>query len=253
MDVNGISALVTGAGSGLGAATARALAKAGAKVALLDINLTASVKVAGEIGGVAIRCYVSDGLNVEAAFQDARDLHGAARIVVNCAGIAKRARNVVRNGPHDLESFTRAIQVNLIGTFNIMRLAAADMQTLEALETGERGLIVNTASIAAFEGQIGQAAYSASKGGVAAMTLPAARELAKTGIRVLAIAPELFGTPMLFGLPDEVQENLGALVAFPPRLGDPDEYAKLVMHMANNVMLNGEVVHLDGAICLSPI
>ena len=181
MDVNGFSALVTGAGSGLGAATARALAKAGAKVALLDISLTASVKVAGEIGGVAIRCDVSDGLNVEAAFQDARHLHGAATIVVNYAGIAKKARIVVRNGPHDLESFTRAIQVNLIGTFNIMRLAAADMQTPEALETGERGLIVSTASIAAFEGQIGQAAYSASKGGVAVMTLPAARELAKQG------------------------------------------------------------------------
>lgn len=252
MDVNGISALVTGAGSGLGAATARALSKAGAKVALLDINLAAAAEVAGDIGGVAIQCDVSDGPNAEAAFQDARDVHGAARIVVNCAGIAPGAKIVGRDGPHDLESFTRAIQINLIGTFNIMRLAAADMQTLDALETGERGLIVNTASIAAFEGQIGQAAYSASKGGVAAMTLPAARELAKTGIRVLAIAPGIFGTPMIFGLPDEVQDSLGALVPFPSRLGNPDEYAKLVLHMADNVMLNGEVVRLDGAIRLTP-
>jgi len=253
MDVKGIAAIVTGAASGLGAATARALAAAGAKVALLDMNVAAAAEVAGEIGGVAVQCDVADAASAEAAFRDARDIHGPARIAVSCAGIAPPAKIVGKEGPQDLETFARTININLIGTFNIMRLAAADMKELDPLGGGERGVIVNTASIAAFEGQIGQAAYAASKGGVAAMTLPAAREFSRSGIRVLAIAPGIFGTPMLFGLPDEVQESLGQQVPFPPRLGDPAEYAKLVLHMADNMMLNGEVIRLDGALRLPPI
>ena len=253
MDVEGISAIVSGAASGLGAATARALAKAGAKVAVFDMNVTAAAQVAAEIGGIAIACDVSDADSADSAFADARDIHGAARIVVSCAGIAPPAKIVGRDGPQDLAVFSRTVSINLIGTFNIMRLAAADMKTLAPLDGGERGLIVNTASIAAFEGQIGQAAYAASKGGVASMTLPAAREFSRSGIRVMAIAPGIFGTPMLFGLPDEVQESLGQQVPFPSRLGDPDEYAKLVLHMADNMMLNGEIIRLDGALRMPPV
>ena len=252
MDIKGQAALVTGAGSGLGAATARALADAGAKVALLDLNLDAAAKVAAEIGGVALSCDVANAESTEKAIQDAHDIHGAARIAVSCAGIAPGSRIVGRDGPHDLEKFAQVININLIGTFNVMRLAAADMQTLEPLEGGERGLIVNTASIAAFEGQIGQAAYASSKGGVASLTLPAAREFSKTGIRVLTIAPGIFGTPMMAGLPEDIQKSLGDQVPFPSRLGQPEEYAKLVLHMADNVMLNGEVVRLDGALRMQP-
>lgn len=253
MDVKGIAAVVTGAASGLGAATARALSAAGAKVSLLDMNVTTAAELAGEIGGVAVQCDVADADSAEAAFRDAREIHGPARISVSCAGIAPPAKIVGRDGPQDLETFARTININLIGTFNVMRLAAADMKGLDPMEGGERGVIVNTASIAAFEGQIGQAAYAASKGGVAAMTLPSAREFSRSGIRVLAIAPGIFGTPMLFGLPDEVQDSLGQQVPFPPRLGDPAEYAKLVLHMVDNMMLNGEVIRLDGALRLPPI
>jgi len=253
MKLDGQAAVVSGAASGLGAATAKALAEAGARVAVLDMNLEGAAETAAAIGGVAIQCDVSDADSAEAAISDARDVHGPARIAVCCAGIAPPAKIVGRNGVQPLETFAQTIQVNLIGTFNIMRLAVADMAEMEPLNTGERGVVVNTASVAAFEGQIGQCAYSASKGGVAAMTLPAARELARSGIRVLAIAPGTFGTPMLLGLPDEVQENLAASVPFPSRLGDPAEFASLVLHMVDNVMMNGEVVRLDGALRMPPI
>ena len=253
MDISGHSAIVTGAASGLGAATARALAAAGAKVALLDLNVEAARAVADEIGGIAIRCDVASAESAEDAVAGAREKHGPARVLVCCAGIAPPKKIVGRNGPQELETFARVININLIGSFNMMRLAAADMLAEDALETGERGVIINTASIAAFEGQIGQAGYAASKGGVASMTLPAAREFASKGVRVLAIAPGIFGTPMLFGLPDEVQESLGASVPFPSRLGDPAEYAKLAMHMIDNVMMNGEVVRLDGALRMQPV
>jgi NAD(P)-dependent dehydrogenase (short-subunit alcohol dehydrogenase family) len=252
MDASGLAAVVTGGASGLGEATARALAKAGAKVAVLDMNKDGAEKVAAEIGGAAFACDVSNAESLEAAVAGAAEVHGAARIAVSCAGIAPPAKIVGRDGPQSLDVFAKTIQVNLIGTFNLMRLTAAGMQGLDPLEGGERGVIVNTASIAAFEAQIGQAAYGASKGGVAAMTLPAAREFARHGIRVLAIAPGIFGTPMLYGLPQEVQDSLGASVPFPSRLGDPAEYASLVMHMVSNAMLNGEVVRLDGAIRLQP-
>lgn len=253
MDVSGKSAIVTGAASGLGAATARALADAGARVALLDLNAEDAGALADEIGGIAIGCDVSSAESAEAAIAAAREKHGAARILVSCAGIAPPKKIVGRNGPQELGAFARVININLIGSFNMMRLAAADMMALDALETGERGVIINTASIAAFEGQIGQSAYAASKGGVASMTLPAAREFANSGIRVLAIAPGIFGTPMLFGLPDDVQKSLGDSVPFPSRLGNPAEYASLALHMIDNVMMNGEVVRLDGALRMQPL
>jgi NAD(P)-dependent dehydrogenase (short-subunit alcohol dehydrogenase family) len=253
MNVSGHAALVTGAASGLGAATARALAQKGAKVACLDLNLAGAQAVASEIGGIACQADVADAASLEAAVAAAADAQGTARIAVSCAGIAPPKRIVGRDGPQPLETFSQTVQVNLIGTFNLMRLAAHGMQGLDALETGERGVIVNTASVAAFEGQIGQAAYSASKGGVAAMTLPAAREFAKSGVRVMAIAPGVFKTPMVAALSEEVQESLAANVPFPPRLGDPSEYADLVLAICANAMLNGEVIRLDGALRMQPI
>lgn len=252
MDVSGHAAIVTGGASGLGAATAQALAANGAKVAIFDLNMDAAQKRADEIGGIAVSCDVSSAESAEAAVAEARVKHGPARILVSCAGIAPPKKIVGRDGAQPLETFAKVININLIGSFNLMRLAAADMQVLDALDTAERGVIINTASIAAFDGQIGQAAYAASKGGVASMTLPAARELAKSGVRVLAIAPGIFGTPMLYGLPDDVQKALGDSVPFPSRLGDPAEYAKLAMHMIDNVMMNGEVVRLDGALRMAP-
>ncbi|MEK9672180.1 MAG: SDR family NAD(P)-dependent oxidoreductase [Rhodospirillaceae bacterium] len=252
MNISGHAALVTGAASGLGEATARALAQAGARVACLDLNLAGANAVARDIGGVAIAADVAGAPSLKAAVAKASEAHGPARIAVSCAGIAPPKRIVGRDGPQALDVFARTIQVNLIGTFNLMRLAAAGMQKLDPLADGERGIIVNTASVAAFEGQIGQAAYSASKGGVAAMTLPAAREFAKAGIRVLAIAPGVFRTPMVAGLPDGVEAALAATVPFPPRLGDPAEYAKLVLAICDNVMLNGEVIRLDGALRMGP-
>jgi NAD(P)-dependent dehydrogenase (short-subunit alcohol dehydrogenase family) len=252
MDIKGEAALVTGGGSGLGEGTARALAAAGAKVALLDINLAAAQRVAADIGGLAIACDVSSADSGQTAIAQARAAHGAARVLVNCAGVAPAARIVGRDGPMALDAFRRTIEINLIGTFNMMRLAAADMQTLPAKTDGERGLIVMTASVAAFDGQIGQAGYAASKGGVAALTLPAARELAKTGIRVMSIAPGLFGTPMLLGMPQDLQDSLAGQVPFPARFGRPDEYAALVLHMIANTMLNGETIRLDGSIRMGP-
>ena len=252
MDIAGHAAIVTGGGSGMGAATGRALAAAGARVALLDVNLAAAESVAAEFGGLALNCDVSDGGAAERAVAAAREAHGAARIAVNCAGIATGGRVVGRDGPHDLDQFRRTIEINLIGSFNILRLAAADMAPLEPLEDGERGVIVSTASVAAYEGQIGQAAYSASKGGIAAMTLPIARELARHGIRVMAVAPGLIATPMMTGLPPEVQESLVATTLYPKRLGHAEEFADLVLHIAANRLLNGEVIRLDGAVRLAP-
>src|SRR5262245_13872907 len=252
MDPQGHAALVTGAGSGLGAETAARLAEAGAKVALLDVNVAAAQEVAARIGGLAIRCDVADADSAAAALAAARQKHGAARILVNCAGIGPAKRIVGRDGPMPLADFERVISINLVGTFNMLRLAAADMTALEPLADGERGVIVSTASVAAFEGQVGQAAYSASKGGVAALTMPAARELAQFGIRVMAIAPGIFGTPMLTALPENVQQSLAASVPFPQLLGRPGQYADLVLHCVCNTYLNGEVIRLDGALRMAP-
>jgi NAD(P)-dependent dehydrogenase (short-subunit alcohol dehydrogenase family) len=252
MDINRQAAIVTGAASGLGAATARTLAGAGAKVAVLDVNEQAALKVANAIGGLAAPCDVASPEEVTAALKTAASVHGPARILVNCAGIGPAKRIVGRDGPAPLGEFERVIRVNLVGTYNCLRLAAAAMLGLEALAEGERGVIISTASVAAFEGQIGQAAYSASKGGVAALTMPAAREFAQFGVRVLAIAPGIFRTPMVHALPQEAQDSLGASVPFPKRLGEPDEFAELVLHMVRNRYLNGEVVRLDGALRMAP-
>ena len=252
MDVKGQAAIVTGGASGLGAACARTLAAAGAKVAVIDLNQKAAAEVASDINGVAIPCDVADSESAQAALKKAAADHGAARILVNCAGIGTAKRIVGKDGPMPLADYERIIRVNLIGTFNMLRLAAAAMQTLPPLADGERGVIVNTASVAAFEGQIGQAAYSSSKGGVAALTMPAAREFAQSGIRVMAIAPGIFATPMLKALPQEAQDSLGASVPFPKRLGEPREFAALVMHCIHNAYLNGEVIRLDGALRMAP-
>jgi NAD(P)-dependent dehydrogenase (short-subunit alcohol dehydrogenase family) len=252
MQVKGEAALITGGGSGLGAATARALAAAGAKVALLDINADNAQKIAVEIGGLAFPCDVADATSTEAAVAAASAVQGVARILVNCAGIGTAARIVGRDGPMPLDAFRRVIEVNLIGTFNMMRLAAAGMQALDALADGERGAIISTASIAAHEGQVGQAAYAASKGGIVALTLPAAREFARVGIRVNTIAPGLFLTPLMDALPPDIRASLGASVPFPARLGRPEEYARLVLDIIANPMLNGETIRLDGALRLPP-
>ncbi len=252
MDPKGCAAIVTGGASGLGAATARALARAGAKVAVLDLNKDDAETVAREIGGVALACDVADAKSAEAAVAGAHQALGPIRINVNCAGVWAAARTVGRDGPHALDKFARVVGVNLIGTFNVLRLAAAAMSAAEPLAGGERGVIVNTSSIAAFEGQLGQAAYAASKGGIAALTLPVARDLAKSGIRVVGIAPGLFATPMMFGLPEDAQKALGDSVPFPSRLGDPAEFAALVLHIVGNPMLNGTNIRLDGALRLPP-
>jgi NAD(P)-dependent dehydrogenase (short-subunit alcohol dehydrogenase family) len=252
MHPNGHAALVTGGGSGLCRATAERLAALGAKVAILDVNGDAACSVAAEIGGVGIACDVTNPEGTGKAIAEARERHGAARILVNCAGIGPARRIVGRDGPQPLDDFAKVITVNLIGTFNAMRLAAADMQTLAPLDGGERGVIVSTASVAAYEGQIGQAAYAASKGGVVSLTLPAAREFAQFGIRVMAIEPGLFNTPMVEGLPQEVQNSLAAAIPFPKMLGRPGQYADLVLHIIENRYLNGEVIRLDGAIRMAP-
>jgi NAD(P)-dependent dehydrogenase (short-subunit alcohol dehydrogenase family) len=252
MELQGQAALVTGGGSGLGTATCEALAEAGAKVAVLDRNETAAQKVARRMDGIAVACDVSDAVSAEAAMARAREAHGPARLLVNCAGIGNAGRIVGREGPLALAAFEQVIRVNLIGTFNMLRLAAAEMAGLDPLEDEERGVIVNTASIAAFDGQIGQAAYAASKAGVVGLTLPAARELARSGVRVVTIAPGLIETPMLKGLPDELRHGLAASVPFPARLGRPDEFASLVLHIAVNRFLNGETIRLDGALRMAP-
>lgn len=246
--------LVTGAGSGLGMAVSRMAVGAGARVVALDVNAQAGEAAAAELGTAAhfIRCDVTSGEQGEAALAAALEAFGRVDVAVNCAGIAPGEKIVGRDGPHALDSFARAIQINLVGTFNMLRLAANAMAKNAPGEGGERGVVVNTASIAAFDGQIGQAAYAASKGGVAALTLPAARELARHGIRVVTIAPGLFATPMMSGLPQDVQDRLGGTVPFPSRLGDPAEYAALVHHIVENKMLNGEVIRLDGALRMAP-
>jgi NAD(P)-dependent dehydrogenase (short-subunit alcohol dehydrogenase family) len=252
MHPNGHAALVTGGGSGLGRATAERLAALGAKVAILDVNGDAARAVATAIGGLGIACDVTSPDGVAAAVTEARARHGAARILVNCAGIGPARRIVGRDGPQPLDDFAKVITVNLIGTFNAMRLAAADMQALAPLADGERGVVISTASVAAYDGQIGQAAYAASKGGVVSLTLPAAREFAQFGIRVMAIAPGLFNTPMVEGLPAQVQDSLAAAIPFPRMLGRPEQYADLVLHIIENRYLNGEVIRLDGAIRMAP-
>lgn len=246
--------VITGAGSGLGAAVARMAVGAGARAVLLDVNAEAGAAMAAELGAAArfVRTDVTSGPEGEAAVAAALEAFGRIDVAVNCAGVAPGEKIVGREGPHGLESFARAIQINLVGTFNMLRLAADAMAKNAPGEGGERGVIVNTASIAAYDGQIGQAAYAASKGGVAALTLPSARELARHGIRVMTIAPGIFATPMMAGLPQEVQDSLGANVPFPPRLGNPAEYAALVRHIVENQMLNGEVIRLDGALRMAP-
>jgi NAD(P)-dependent dehydrogenase (short-subunit alcohol dehydrogenase family) len=252
MQVNGLAAIVTGGASGLGAATAAHLAQLGCRVAVLDINQAAAEARAAQFGGIGIGCDVADAASAEAAVATAAKTHGVARILVNCAGVGTAGRIVGRDGPLKLDAFERVIRINLIGSFNLLRLAAAAMSEAEALEEGERGVIINTASVAAYEGQIGQAAYAASKGGVVGMTLPAARELARVGVRVMTIAPGLFHTPMVDALPPETQASLGAGIPYPPRLGRPDEYAALVEHIVTNRFLNGEVIRLDGALRMPP-
>ncbi len=252
MDVNNMAAVVTGGASGLGGATARALAKAGDKVAVLDVNGDGATAMAKDIGGLGFECDVTDPGAVEAALSRVNDGIGVPRIVINCAGIGVAERIVGRAGPMPLENFARVININLIGTFNVLRLAAAEMSKLDELDEGERGVIVNTASVAAFEGQVGQAAYASSKGGIAGLTLPAARELARFGIRVVAVAPGLIETPMFDGLPDGARDALISITQYPRRLGYPEEYAGLIMHIAENRLLNGEVIRLDGAIRLPP-
>ncbi len=246
-------AVVTGAASGLGEATARALAAAGAPVALLDRDAARGAAVAAGIGGLFLETDVTDDASVAAALAAAGAAHGPARIAVNCAGIAPAAKIVGREGAHPMALFERVLAVNLGGTMRVMAQAAAAMAQAAPLgDDGERGVIVNTASIAAYEGQMGQAAYAASKGGVAALTLPAARDLARLGIRVAAIAPGLFGTPMLRGLPPEVQDSLSAQVPFPARLGDPEEYAAAVLFIVGAPYLNGSVLRLDGGLRMGP-
>jgi NAD(P)-dependent dehydrogenase (short-subunit alcohol dehydrogenase family) len=252
MNPQGQAAIITGGGSGLGAQTAIRLSEAGAKVAIADLNIDGAREVAARCGGIAVQCDVGKAESGAAAVAQARSQHGPARILVNCAGIGLGRRIVGKDGPMPLEDFSRVIQTNLIGTFNMMRLAAADMAGLAPLDGGERGVIVSTASIAAFEGQIGQAAYSASKGGIVALTMPAARELAQFGIRVMTIAPGIFLTPLLKGLPQEVQASLGASVPFPKRLGDPREFAALVLTCVENSYLNGEVIRLDASLRMAP-
>jgi NAD(P)-dependent dehydrogenase (short-subunit alcohol dehydrogenase family) len=250
MDIEGGAAVVTGGASGLGLATAQRLAAAGARVTILDLPSTPGEEQAAALGGAFAPGDVTSEADVRAALDKAAEL-GALRIVVNCAGIGTAGRVIGKNGVLPLEQFARVINVNLIGTFNVIRLAAERMVTTDPVE-GERGVIVNTASVAAFEGQVGQAAYSASKGGVVGMTLPIARDLADKFIRVMTIAPGLFLTPMLQGLPQDAQDSLGRQVPHPSRLGDPSEYAALVEHIVRNPMLNGEVIRLDGAIRMAP-
>jgi NAD(P)-dependent dehydrogenase (short-subunit alcohol dehydrogenase family) len=252
MQLKDQAAIVTGGASGLGAATARRLAKNGAKVAVCDLNTKLAQAVAAEIGGVAVTCDVSDAASAEAAIATAAKAHGPARVLINCAGIGVAKRVIGREGPMPLAEFDRVIKINLIGSFNMLRLATADMSKLEPLPTGERGVVISTASIAAYDGQIGQAAYSASKGGIVAMTLPIAREFAQVGILVLAIATGLFLTPLLASLPQEAQDSLAAAIPFPRRLGDPAEFASLVMQMIDNPYLNGEVVRLDASLRMAP-
>lgn len=256
MNISGQAALVTGAGSGLGEAVARALAAQGARVALLDVNEAGAQRVAADIGAdraLALRCDITDTASFSAALDAASAAHGPARILMNVAGIGTAKRIVQRDGsPAPLEDFERVVRINLIGTYNATRLAVSRMVALDPLADGERGVVVNTASVAAFDGQVGQEAYSASKGGIVGMTLPLARDLAQFGVRVCTIAPGLFATPLMKELPEEVQASLAASIPFPKRLGLPEEFAALALHIAANGHLNGEVIRLDGALRMAP-
>ena len=258
MNIQGPSALVTGGGSGLGEATARELARLGAKVAVLDMNLANAEKVASEIvaaGGVAIACGcdITNSESLQAAIDQAAAAHGAARMLMSIAGIGAAKRVIAKDGtPAPLEDFVRVVNVNLIGSYNVARLFAAACAKLEPMEDGERGVMVFTASVAAFDGQVGQQAYSASKSGVVGMTLPMARDLAQHGIRVCTIAPGLFATPLMKTLPEPVQQSLAASIPFPARLGKPEEFAQLACHIVTNMHLNGEVIRLDGALRMAP-
>ncbi len=242
--------VVTGGGSGLGAETARGLVAAGAKVLLADVNQAAGEAMAAELGAAAkfVATDVTNEASATQAIQTAISALGGIHGLVNCAGVAPAEKVVGKEGPHRLDSFAKVININLVGTFNMLRLAAAEMQKNEPDANGERGVIINTASVAAYEGQLGQAAYAASKGGIVALTLPVARELARSGMRCMTIAPGIMETPMLLGMPPEVQDSLNKMVPFPVRMGKPAEYAALVRHIAENAYLNGEVIRLDGAI-----
>ena len=251
MEIAGCSAIVTGGASGMGAATAKLLSQSGANVALLDINLSAAQKMAAALGVLAIECDVTDEVSVNNALQLAAKKHGSARICINCAGIVHSRRMVNQQGPMPLADFQRVLNINLVGTFNTMRLSAAQMIELP-LNGEERGIIINTASIAAYEGQIGQTAYSASKGAIVGLTLPAARELAQFGIRVMCIAPGLVDTPMFEKISTEAKASLAASVPFPKRLAQPEEFAQLALSIINNPMLNGSVIRLDGALRMQP-
>ena len=253
MDILGHSAVVTGGGSGLGEAVARELARLGARVAVLDVNTAGAQRVAADIGGLACTADITDTLSLVAALDAAEAAHGTARMVMNIAGIGSAKRVVGKDGnPAPLEDFERVLRVNLLGTYNVVRLTAARIAKLAALEGGERGVMVMTASVAAFDGQVGQEAYSASKGGIVAMTLPLARDLAQHGIRVCTVAPGLFETPLMKQLPEAVQQSLAASIPFPPRLGRPEEFAQLAAHIIVNGHLNGEVIRLDGALRMAP-
>jgi NAD(P)-dependent dehydrogenase (short-subunit alcohol dehydrogenase family) len=252
MDMNGLAAIVTGGASGLGGATAERLAKAGAKVTIFDLNADLASQKARDIGGHAIAVNVTDDISVQAAVEEAEALHGKARILVNCAGIGPPAKVIGRDGsPMPLDDFAKIIQINLVGTFNVVSKFAARIVDAEFIGE-ERGVVINTASVAAFDGQIGQAAYAASKAGIVGMTLPVAREFARYGIRVMTIAPGLFLTPLLASLPQEAQDSLGKQAPFPSRLGHPDEYAQMVEAIVTNPMLNGETIRLDAAIRMAP-
>jgi NAD(P)-dependent dehydrogenase (short-subunit alcohol dehydrogenase family) len=252
MEISGRTAFVTGGASGLGAATARALAAAGARIAIFDRDAAKGEAVAGEIGGRFVTVDVADAEGAETAVGAAIEALGPPAILVNCAGIGTAARIVGRDGPMPLSAFENVVRVNLVGSFNMLRLCASAMSLADPDDNGQRGVIISTASVAAYEGQVGQAAYAASKGGIVAMTLPAAREFARFGIRVLAIAPGLFLTPLLEELPEEARQGLGASIPFPSRLGRPEEFASLVLSMIGNDYLNGEVVRLDGALRMQP-
>ncbi|MEN9539221.1 MAG: hypothetical protein RLZZ126_1456 [Pseudomonadota bacterium] len=251
MDISGKVFIVTGGASGLGEGTAKRLAGLGGKIVVADMQVEKGEAVAREIGGVFVKCDVTSEADGQAVVAKAVSL-GKLMGLVNCAGIASAERTVGKTGPHNFDAFKRTVTINLIGTFNMIRLAADAMCKNEPEATGERGCIVNTASVAAYDGQIGQAAYSASKGGVVGMTLPIARDLSRNGVRVCTIAPGIFGTPMMFGMPKDVQDALAAAVPFPSRLGTPEDYARLAQHIFENDMLNGETIRLDGAIRLAP-
>jgi NAD(P)-dependent dehydrogenase (short-subunit alcohol dehydrogenase family) len=252
MEIKGATAIITGGASGLGAATAQALNAQGARVAVWDLNADKGEALAKSLGGVFCSVNVSEEESVAAGLARTLAAVGAPRILVNCAGIAVGEKTIGKNGPHRLDVYKRVIDINLVGTFNCIRLVAAEMEKLSPLEDGERGVIINTASVAAFEGQIGQAAYGASKAGVAGMTLPVARDLMGVGIRCNTIAPGIFWTPMMAGMDQKVQDALAAMVPFPKRLGRPEEFASLALEICRNVMLNGSVIRLDGAIRMQP-